>query len=134
MTSASVEKWRPFSCFFNRVGLRTYQHPCKMTATFLRTSCCRSCSYLLNLTALGMFLPFEVLTSLNYCYKFLVAMSCDKVSIRLTRVSRRLLHYYLCKKQPIFLNEDRHLPEDIASFIPERVCSVFIYICVRLVT
>ena len=28
MTSASDEKWRPFNCFFGRVGLRTYQHPC----------------------------------------------------------------------------------------------------------
>ena len=28
MTSASDAKWRPFSCFFSRVGLRTYQHPC----------------------------------------------------------------------------------------------------------
>ena len=28
MTSASDEKWRPFNCFFSRVGLRTYQHPC----------------------------------------------------------------------------------------------------------
>ena len=28
MTSASDEKWRPFSCFFSRDGLRTYQHPC----------------------------------------------------------------------------------------------------------
>ena len=28
MTSASYEKWRPFNCFFIRVGLRTYQHPC----------------------------------------------------------------------------------------------------------
>ena len=28
MTSASDEKWRPFTCFFSRVGLRTYQHPC----------------------------------------------------------------------------------------------------------
>jgi hypothetical protein len=27
MTSASDEKWRPFNCFFSRVGLRTYQHP-----------------------------------------------------------------------------------------------------------
>ena len=27
MTSALDEKWRPFSCFFSRVGLRTYQHP-----------------------------------------------------------------------------------------------------------
>ena len=25
MTSASDEKWRPFNCFFSRVGLRTYQ-------------------------------------------------------------------------------------------------------------
>ena len=30
MTSASEEKWRPFNCFFSRVGLRTYQHPCKL--------------------------------------------------------------------------------------------------------
>ena len=30
MTSASDEKWRLFNCFFSRVGLRTYQHPCKM--------------------------------------------------------------------------------------------------------
>ena len=28
MTSASDKKWRPFNCFFSRVGLRTYQHPC----------------------------------------------------------------------------------------------------------
>jgi len=28
MTSASDEKWRPFSCFLSQVGLRTYQHPC----------------------------------------------------------------------------------------------------------
>ena len=28
MTFASDEKWRPFNCFFTRVGLRTYQHPC----------------------------------------------------------------------------------------------------------
>ena len=28
LTSASDEKWRPFNCFFSRVGLRTYQHPC----------------------------------------------------------------------------------------------------------
>jgi len=28
MTPASDEKWRPFNCFFSRVGLRTYQHPC----------------------------------------------------------------------------------------------------------
>jgi hypothetical protein len=28
MTSASDEKWSPFNCFFSRVGLRTYQHPC----------------------------------------------------------------------------------------------------------
>ena len=26
MTYASDEKWRPFNCFFSRVGLRTYQH------------------------------------------------------------------------------------------------------------
>ena len=31
VTSASEEKWRPFNCFFNRVGLRTYQHPCNKT-------------------------------------------------------------------------------------------------------
>ena len=28
MISASDEKWQPFNCFFSRVGLRTYQHPC----------------------------------------------------------------------------------------------------------
>ena len=28
MTSASDEKWRTFNCFFSRVALRTYQHPC----------------------------------------------------------------------------------------------------------
>ena len=27
MTSASYEKWRPFNCFYSRVGLKTYQHP-----------------------------------------------------------------------------------------------------------
>ena len=26
-TSTSDEKWRPFNCFFSRVGLRIYQHP-----------------------------------------------------------------------------------------------------------
>ena len=31
MTSASVEKWRTFNCFFSRVGLRTYQQPCSCT-------------------------------------------------------------------------------------------------------
>ena len=30
MTSASDEKWRPFNCFFSRVVLRTYQHPCSV--------------------------------------------------------------------------------------------------------
>ena len=38
MTSASDEKWRPFNCFFSRVGLRTYQHPCKVTAKTYDTS------------------------------------------------------------------------------------------------
>ena len=28
VTSTSNEKWRRFNCFFSRVGLRTYQHPC----------------------------------------------------------------------------------------------------------
>jgi hypothetical protein len=28
MTFALDEKWRPFNCFFNRVGLMTYQRPC----------------------------------------------------------------------------------------------------------
>jgi len=27
MSSMLDEKWRPFNCFFSRVGLRTYQHP-----------------------------------------------------------------------------------------------------------
>ena len=27
MSSASDEKWRPFNCFFSRVGLRTYSTP-----------------------------------------------------------------------------------------------------------
>ena len=31
MTSMSDEKWRPFNCFFSRVGLRTYQHPCTLS-------------------------------------------------------------------------------------------------------
>jgi hypothetical protein len=31
MTSASDEIWRPFNCFFIRVGLRNYQHPCTCT-------------------------------------------------------------------------------------------------------
>ena len=35
MTSASDEKWWPFSCFFSRVGLRTYQHPCVCLMIFL---------------------------------------------------------------------------------------------------
>jgi len=34
MTSASDEKWRTFNCFFSRVTLRTYQHPCNVTATY----------------------------------------------------------------------------------------------------
>jgi hypothetical protein len=28
VTSASDEKWRPFNCFFSRVGLSPYQPPC----------------------------------------------------------------------------------------------------------
>ena len=28
MISALDEKWRPLNCFFSRVGLGTYQHPC----------------------------------------------------------------------------------------------------------
>ena len=28
MTSAPDEKWQRFNCFFSRVGVRTYQHPC----------------------------------------------------------------------------------------------------------
>ena len=36
MTSTSDEKWRPFNCFFSRVGLRTYQHSC--TGKIRRTS------------------------------------------------------------------------------------------------
>ena len=35
MTSASDEKWRPFNCFFSRVGLRTYQHPCTVLLVYL---------------------------------------------------------------------------------------------------
>jgi hypothetical protein len=31
MTSALNKKWLPFNCFFSRVGLRTYQHPCICT-------------------------------------------------------------------------------------------------------
>ena len=34
ITSASDEKWRPFNCFFIRVGLRTYQHPWARNAHF----------------------------------------------------------------------------------------------------
>ena len=34
MTSASEEKWRYFNCFFSRVGLRTYQHPCRPTCFY----------------------------------------------------------------------------------------------------
>ena len=33
MTSTSDEKWRPFNCFFSRVGLRTYQHHCNIPLT-----------------------------------------------------------------------------------------------------
>ena len=33
MTSVSGEKWRPFNCFFSRVGLRTCQHPCSIHHT-----------------------------------------------------------------------------------------------------
>ena len=44
MTSASDEKWRPYNCFFSRVGLRTYQHPCKrrdqnLSLTVSETKC-----------------------------------------------------------------------------------------------
>ena len=34
----------------------------------------------------------------------------------------------------MFLNEDRHPPEDIASFAPELCCSVVVHIYVRSVT
>jgi len=34
VTSASDEKWRPFNCFFSRVGLRTYQHLCSCRIVF----------------------------------------------------------------------------------------------------
>ena len=30
VTSESDARWRPFSCFVSRVGLRTYQHPCTL--------------------------------------------------------------------------------------------------------
>jgi len=40
MTSASEEKWRPLICFFSRVGLRTYQHPCIPSAMFQRVLVC----------------------------------------------------------------------------------------------
>ena len=33
--TASDEKWRPFNCFFSRVQLRTYQHPCNNTYMYL---------------------------------------------------------------------------------------------------
>ena len=33
VTSESEEKWRTFNCFFCRVGLRTYQHPCTNTVS-----------------------------------------------------------------------------------------------------
>jgi len=36
MTSSSDEKWRPFNCFFSRVGLRTYQHPCTSRNVHIR--------------------------------------------------------------------------------------------------
>ena len=39
MTSASGEKWRPFNCFFSRVGLRTYQHPCTQTDMIMYLKC-----------------------------------------------------------------------------------------------
>ena len=35
MTSTSDEKWWPFNCFFSRVGLRTYQHPCNKSAAIM---------------------------------------------------------------------------------------------------
>ena len=38
MTYASDEKWRPFNCFFVRVGLKTYQHPCKANLLFVPRS------------------------------------------------------------------------------------------------
>ena len=42
MTSASDEKLRPFSCFFSRVGLRTYQHPCIMASNRWKSIAARS--------------------------------------------------------------------------------------------
>ena len=36
MTSASDEKWRLFNCFFSRVGLRTFQHPCTSRTCMLQ--------------------------------------------------------------------------------------------------
>ena len=35
LTSASDEKLQPLNCFFNRVGLKTYQHPCTMRSCVL---------------------------------------------------------------------------------------------------
>ena len=48
MTSASDEKWRSFNWFFSRIGLRPYQHPCRVPAVYSlmvsqnRFGCCAS--------------------------------------------------------------------------------------------
>ena len=39
INSASDEKWRPLNCFFSRVGLRTYQHPCIFMPVRIYNSC-----------------------------------------------------------------------------------------------
>jgi hypothetical protein len=72
MTSVSDEKWRPFNCFFSRVGLRTYQNPyisvasvyyrqpnsqdcahAKCQCAWLRFTCtCNSTQHLLKLLCL----------------------------------------------------------------------------------
>ena len=45
MTSASDEEWRPFNCFFSRVGLRIYQHPSKFKNNFINLWCKKKSAY-----------------------------------------------------------------------------------------
>jgi hypothetical protein len=64
MTSASDEKWRTFKCFFSRVGLRTYQHPCTsvntISVTPIRKVKPSSCRFPLELQTLNRIRPISI--------------------------------------------------------------------------
>jgi len=61
MASASDEKWLPFSCFFSRVRLRTYQHSCITLLLELLY-----CTILLSFTTLN-FKDHSAIMSTGYC-------------------------------------------------------------------